>query len=251
MPWAGYSCPQFVNKTNWLNNEDKAAKGFEREFKFGIVPINGDTDLALNVTGNASGWEMDLRLKCCRWEGKEIPTWGDWDGNGEYFDLLAPAQGNLMRLKEPYLSVASHTPNSWSMKDTSALYSGALNSLDGYTGLEDWVQSDWDEFVGNCTSGARWARGPSWTWSFWARVISFGSSSGLVVLARIYPDQRTRENRTSWRIMLYQNGNIGLEGPELDATVREVSRLCMLPAHQLPHRLRSRSRIVRLPRTFP
>jgi hypothetical protein len=65
-------------------------------------------------------------------------------------------------------------------------------------------------------------------------VISFGSSSGLVVLAKTYQDEATQANRTSWRIMLYQNGNFGLEGTDFDVAVREAAAFarCTLPSRQ-------------------
>jgi hypothetical protein len=218
----GYSCPRLVNRTNWRNKFTEA----EKDFRFFTQPIYAYTSeypdvslsVSLNMTGNKTGWNMDLQFECCRWEGKEVQFEWTYDNyGGEHMDLLSPARRDLVRIDEPYLSTAAGD----AMKDAmSALYSGAL-----FTPL------DWTAFVGNCRNETR---GPSWTWSFWARVISFGSSSGLVVLAKTYQDEVTQANRTSWRIMLYQNGNFGLEGTDFDVAVREAAAFarCALPSRQ-------------------
>ena len=224
--YASYSCPELVNSTNWLVN-NPSLSDTERNLQFSTAFEYGDADVTLTTTStNLSAWDMNLQFKCCLWAGNRIPV--DWryeNSNGQYYDLLGPANDGIVRIDEPYLSP---TNDGYSPAEMSLVYSGGRAEM-ASSPLKDWVKDHFDELVGNCTmttpppNGDPWTWSLSWTWSFWARVDHFGSASGLVVMAKTYQDPIANKNHSSWRIMLYQNGNIGLEAMDLDAEVCEAA----------------------------
>ena len=223
LPQRYYSCPELVNSTNWLVN-NPSLSDTERNLQFSTAFEYGHADVTLTTTStNLSGWNMTLQFKCCLWAGNRIPVYGNWYENGRYFNLLGPANDGIVRIDEPYLSTTNN--RGYSPEEMSLVYSGGDDSPT----LTEWARDHFDELVGNCTmttpppNGDPWTWSLSWTWSFWARVDHFGSASGLVVMAKTYQDPIANKNHSSWRIMLYQNGNIGLEAMDLDAEVREAA----------------------------
>ena len=173
-----YTCPALVNRSNWVS----AAASSDETFSVSTgITANGWAIVTTRVDGTG-GWSVNLQFKCCRWAdviaGRPIRTLVRNDAviivNANYTEVLSPssAMGNddLVRLNEPY-SLTSEASSQPCGDNTDA---------------------------------------PSWTFSFWARVVTYGPASGLVVMAKTWADENKRSH-TSWRIMLYQNGNVGLE----------------------------------------
>ena len=130
-----------------------------------------------------------------------------------YIDLLQAllpenSPNDLVRLDKP---LSLNRPKklrkngSFTCDMNAGVWAGTTD-MGSFTG---WVAMNWDA----CFDDPGTA--PSWTWSFWARVENFGAASALTVMAKTFPDSVSGQTRSSWKIVLYQNGNFGLEAEGL------------------------------------
>ena len=183
-----YTCPALVNRSNWVS----AAASSDETFSVSTGITANGWAIATTRVDSTGGWSVNLQFKCCRWAdviaGRPIKTSVRYDNvmivNANYTEVLSPTSAtgddDLVRLNEPYVLTSENSSQ-----------------------IGIWNNPKWQPCGDNTEA-------PSWTFSFWARVVTYGPASGLVVMAKTWADESKRSH-TSWRIMLYQNGNVGLE----------------------------------------